>query len=98
MAIEVRLRATLLLALGSCSTKDTDRTPPPTNISQVLERHTDSLMKIPGVVGTAEGSCAGRPCILVFVRQSTPEVRKTVPQQIDGFAVELRESGPIQAR
>ena len=87
----------LLIIGGSCTTRDTDRTPP-ANITQVLERHTDSLMTIPGVVGTAEGSCAGRPCILVFVRQATSEVRKAVPQQIDGFTVELRESGPIQAR
>ena len=93
------LRLTTLLLIGSsCTARDTDRTPPPADISQALERHTDSLMSIPGVVGTAEGSCAGRPCILVFVRQSTPEVRKAVPQQIDGFTVELRESGPIQAR
>jgi hypothetical protein len=89
---------TVLLLTGSCTTKDADRTPPPANITQVLERHTDSLMNIPGVVGTAEGSCAGRPCILVFVRRATPQVRKAVPQQIDGFTVELRESGPIQAR
>ena len=93
------LRVTVLLLIGgSCTTKDTDRTPPPADVSRVLERHTDSLMRIPGVVGTAEGSCAVRPCILVFVRQATPEVRKAVPQQIEGFSVDLRESGPIQAR
>ncbi|HYF39824.1 MAG TPA: hypothetical protein VD930_09060 [Gemmatimonadales bacterium] len=91
------LTAVLLIG-GSCTTKDTDRAPPPANITQVLERHTDSLMRIPGVVGTAEGLCAGRPCVLVFVKQNTPEVRKAIPERIDGFEVELRESGPIQAR
>jgi hypothetical protein len=88
----------LLLVEESCPTRDKDGTTPPASITQALERHTDSLMSIPGVVGTAEGSCAGRPCILVFVRQATPEVRKAVPQRIEGFEVDIRESGPIQAR
>jgi hypothetical protein len=88
---------TLLLLVGSCTTRDRDRTPPPADITRVLERHTDSLMNIPGVVGTAEGSCAGRPCILVFVIKDTPEVRKVVPSQLEGVMVEIRESGQIEA-
>jgi hypothetical protein len=64
----------------------------------VLERHSDSLMSIPGVVGTAEGSCAGRPCILVLVERLTPAVRTAVPSQLEGITVELRETGRIQAR
>ncbi|HEX6434297.1 MAG TPA: hypothetical protein VFZ87_08630 [Gemmatimonadales bacterium] len=71
---------------------------PPGDVSQVLERHTDSLMKIPGVVGTAEGSCAGRPCILILVDRLTPALRKAIPSQLDGIQVDIRESGRIQAR
>ena len=71
---------------------------PPGDVSQVLERHTDSLMNIPGVVGTAEGSCAGRPCILVLVERATQALRKAVPSQLDGIQVEIRETGRIQAR
>jgi hypothetical protein len=55
-------------------------------------------MNIPGVMGTAEGSCAGRPCILVLVQQVTPELRKAVPSQLDGIQVDIRETGRIKAR
>ncbi|HET6836590.1 MAG TPA: hypothetical protein VFH24_01040 [Gemmatimonadales bacterium] len=55
-------------------------------------------MNIPGVVGTAEGSCAGRPCILVLVERATQALRKAVPSQLDGIQVEIRETGRIQAR
>jgi hypothetical protein len=88
----------VVILLGSCTTRDTDDTPPPANITQVLERHTDSLIRIPGVVGTAEGSCAGRPCILVLVERLTPEIRKEIPSQIEGIQLEIRETGRIQAR
>jgi len=91
------LALTAAVLIGGCTRSDKESRVP-TTISQVLQRHTDSLMNIPGVVGTAEGSCAGRPCILVLVERATPEVRKGVPSQIDGFAVEIRESGPIEAR
>ena len=70
----------------------------PADVASVLERHTDSLMKIPGVVGTAEGSCAGHPCVLVLVERLTPEIRQAVPAQLDGIQVDVRETGRIQAR
>jgi hypothetical protein len=92
------LRMTVLLLLVSCTGRERENTVVAANVTQVLERHTDSLMKISGVVGTAEGSCAGRPCILVLVERDTPAIRKAVPAELDGIQVDIRESGRIQAR
>ena len=90
---------TALLVIGStCTTRDRENTLPSSDITQVLERHTDSLMNIPGVVGTAEGSCVGRPCILILVERDTPALRKAVPSQLDGIPVEIRETGQIHAK
>ncbi len=44
-------------------------------IETVLKEHTDSLMTLPGVVGTAIGECAGKPCIKVYVEKKTPELQ-----------------------
>jgi len=66
-------------------------------VNQVLQRHSDRLMAVPGVVGTAEGSCGGRPCILVLVERSTPALRKEIPSEIEGVPVEIRETGRITA-
>ena len=87
----------MVASTTSCTRSDRESTVP-ANVSQVLERHSDSLMSIPGVVGTAEGSCAGRPCILVLVERDTPALRKAVPAQLDGIQVEIRETGRIRAR
>ena len=90
--------AAATVTMLSCGRQpDRESTVPP-SASQVLERHSDSLMNIPGVVGTAEGSCAGRPCILVLVERLTPTVRKAVPAELDGIQVDIRETGRIQAR
>ena len=36
-------------------------------IVEVLKEHAKTLISIPGVVGTGQGLCEGKPCIKVFV-------------------------------
>jgi hypothetical protein len=55
-------------------------------------------MSLRGVVGTAEGSCDGTPCILVLVDRLTPELRRKIPEQLEGIRVDVRETGAIRAR
>lgn len=70
---------------------------PRRNIREVLKRHTDSLMSIPGVVGTAQGECEGKPCIKVFVTKKTEEIMRQIPSAIEGYAVRIEESGTFKA-
>ena len=71
---------------------------PGKSIEAVLAEHTDSLMALPGVVGTAQGECAGRPCIKVLVVEDTPQLRGQLPSSLDGYAVEMLVTGEIEAR
>jgi hypothetical protein len=66
-------------------------------IREVLKRHTDELMAVPGVVGVAEGKCLGKPCIKVFVMNKTRELLRQIPQTIEGFLLQIEESGEFQA-
>ncbi len=66
-------------------------------IEAVLKEHTDSLMALPGVVGTAIGECTGKPCIKVFVAKKTPELLKQIPSEIEGYTVEVQETGEFRA-
>jgi hypothetical protein len=88
----------LLPLLEHCSPHSKDRGLPPGTVAQVLRRHTDRLMSLPGVVGTAEGECAGKPCILVLVERVTPALRQAIPAELEGVPVEIRETGRIEAR
>jgi len=67
------------------------------SISEVLKEHTDELMSIPGVVGTAQGLCDNKPCIKVLVAKDTQEIRNSIPHEIDGYLVVIQESGEIHA-
>jgi len=67
------------------------------SVAQVLARHTERLMALPGVIGTAESKCSGRPCILVLVARRTPELERLIPAELEGIPVEIRETGPIRA-
>lgn len=66
-------------------------------IQTVLKEHTDSLMALPGVVGTGLGECSGKPCIKVFVVKKTPELRKQIPSAIEGYTVTVQETGKFRA-
>lgn len=70
----------------------------PRTIEAVLAAHTDSLMVVPGVLGTAIGRCDGAPCIRVLVSRVTEDVRRRVPSQLEGFPVRIDVTGPIVPR
>ena len=65
-------------------------------IERVLQEHTGSLMAIPGVVGTAQGLCSGEPCIRVFVVEKTDELVKQIPPEIEGYPVDIEETGEFR--
>ena len=67
-------------------------------IEQVLANHTDSLMAIPGVVGVGQGEVDGKPSVQVFVVEASAELRRRLPTRLDGYPVEVIESGIIRAQ
>ena len=68
------------------------------SIDQVLAAHTDSLMAVPGVVGTAIGLCDGERCIKVLVADSNPETKRRIPDRLEGYRVLVEVTGTIKPR
>ena len=66
-------------------------------IQQVLSQHTDELMSIPGVIGTAQGLRDNKPCIMVLVIKKTPELNQKIPNVLEGYPVVVEETGEIRA-
>ena len=66
-------------------------------IEEVLKAHTDSLMAIPGVVGTAQSLCGGKDCIQIYVVEMTPELEKRLPRRLEGYPVEVQVTGEFKA-
>jgi hypothetical protein len=67
-------------------------------IEEVLAAHTDSLMAMPGVVGTAIGLCDGAPCIRVLLSRASDAARQRIPARLEGYPVQVEVTGQIQAR
>lgn len=67
------------------------------SIERVLADQTSRLMSLPGVVGTALGRCDGEPCIKVLASRITPELVEALPSAIEGYRVEVQETGEIRA-
>jgi len=70
----------------------------PKSIDAVLAAHNDSLMAVPGVVGTAVGRCQGAPCIRVLVTRTSDELRRRIPRELEGFPVQIDVTGPVVPR
>ena len=68
------------------------------SIDQVLAAHTDSLMAMPGVVGTAIGLCDGERCIKVLVADSNPDTKRRIPDRLEGYRVLVEVTGTIKPR
>ena len=66
-------------------------------IKKVLEEHTNELMSIKGVIGTAEGLCNGKPCIKVYVIKKTRQLIQRIPTTLEWYPVVIEETGEFRA-
>jgi hypothetical protein len=67
-------------------------------IADVQRDHERELLAIPGVVGIGIGECSGAPCIRVMADGLTSENRARIPSRIEGYRVEVDDTGEIRAR
>lgn len=70
---------------------------PSKNIETVLEKHTDRIMEVPGVIGVAQGIRDDKPCILILATALTPEIQQEIPADLEGFKVDIQITGEIRA-
>ena len=102
-----RRRITALLvmgAIGACAgaprgaLEETNRDVATQDIDAVLAAHTDALLALPGVVGTAVGLCDGERCIKVLVADANADARRRIPDRLDGYRVVVEVTGIIRPR
>jgi hypothetical protein len=102
------LSAAVLLAgaLAACSgsrsaagrTGGGDTTVAARSIDEVLAAHTDALLALPGVVGTAVALCDGERCIKVLLADANPDTRSRIPPRLEGYRVVVEVTGTIRPR
>jgi hypothetical protein len=68
------------------------------SIDEVLAAHTDSLMALPGVVGTAIALCDGERCIKVLLADSSAATKGRIPTRLEGYRVVVEVTGTIGPR
>jgi hypothetical protein len=88
---------TVLCANETVKNEEKDKYMGQKPIEEVLKRHSNRLMSIPGVLGTAQSLCEERPCIKVYVIKKTSELEQTIPRILGGYPVVLQETEKIRA-
>jgi hypothetical protein len=68
------------------------------DINQVLREHDDGLLAIPGVVGVFVGLLddGKTPCLKLMVTRLTPELKRSIPRELEGYAVIPEVTGEIR--
>ena len=67
-------------------------------MTTILQEVTPLLMALPRVVGVGEGRCDGKPCIKVFVLETSADLATQIHDIARGAPVEIVETGEIRAR
>jgi hypothetical protein len=66
------------------------------SIEQVFDSHREALLATPGVVGVGIARLEAKPCIVVMVMESTPDLENHVPKQLEGYTVIIELIGDMK--
>ncbi len=90
----------VVILAGGCGTSQQGENPvsqPTRDLSVVLAAHAPTWMAMAGVVGVAEGlDGQDKPCLRIYVIKLTPELKAQLPDHVEGYPVEIEESGKIE--
>ena len=79
------------------NTKTGDKAMSATQIEEGLKEHTETLMSLPGVVGTGQGLCKGQPCIKVFVNRESTALDEKIQNILEGYPLVIEHTGTFRA-
>ncbi|MGD8777346.1 MAG: hypothetical protein PVH88_00105 [Ignavibacteria bacterium] len=67
------------------------------SVKEVIEKHSDAIMKIEGVVGIYEGMLDDNsPVITIMVIKKSEALLKKLPTSMEGYPVTVDETGEIK--
>lgn len=64
-----------------------------TNFYKILEEAQQEWMDLEGVQAVGEGQKKGKPCIDVYVSETSDEIERIIPSVYKSVPVNIRESG-----
>ena len=67
-------------------------------IKKIKKKHQQEWLQIDGVVAVGIGNLSdGTPGIIVSVKKNAREIRRQIPETIEGVGVKIQETGELKA-
>lgn len=83
--------------MQSCSQDKNEKTMQKKPVEIIFEEHQDEWLAIPGVQGFYQGEAEnGDEIIVIMVDKNTEEIRKALPDSVEGYPVIIEETGVIK--
>ena len=90
--------AALVVLLISWTGVAADHAMPPT-IQEVKTQHSQRFLALPGVVSVGVGrNAGGGEVIVVGLDRARPETQSKLPEQLEGYTVQVQIIGTVKAR
>jgi hypothetical protein len=87
-----------VLTTGCVPAEEDEMTELQRPIEEVQAEYGPRWMELPGVVGHGLALCEEAPCIRVFVSEEIQEARDSIPEQVEGYPVEVVVTGAFEPR
>ena len=71
---------------------------PTAPIEEVLARHSEGWRELDGVEGMGIGLCDDTPCIRVFASRAADELRRIIPERVEGHRVDIEPTEGFTSR
>jgi len=86
------------LTTGCVPVEENEMPEPQRPIEEVQAEYGPRWMELPGVVGHGLALCQDAPCIRVFLSEGTLEARDSIPEEVEGYPVEVVVTGAFEPR
>lgn len=67
------------------------------SIQEILKEKREELISIEGIEGFGQGVSEGTPCIIIYASVTKDKLSSSIPKEIKGYNVIIRETGTFTA-
>jgi hypothetical protein len=89
-SIQNAMKYAIPLLLALLTVDCADRSLPRRPLADVIREHTPAILEIEQVYGVEGTDARGAPCIVIVVKELTPETERRLPGKIEGYPVSLK--------
>jgi hypothetical protein len=89
----------ILFLLAACSQEPNKEKTMTESIQEVKAKYEQQIIETPGVISMGIGKNAkGEIAIIIGIEHDSEKIRAALPEELDGYPLEVQVTGPVRAQ